>query len=266
VLFPFGHGLSYTTFDYRDLVLTRNGEIVTATFKVKNTGSLAGKEIVQLYVRDLQSSVYRPDKELRGFTKLELLPGQETQVSLPLGQRAFAFFDPHSRDWVVEAGDFEILVGASSRDIRLKATLHLPAGSVSQVLPAQNQGPASGFRFTQAEFETLLGYPLPANTGAQKGSFTLNTPISELGSSYLGRLLYRITKDSIRKMMKGKEDTPSAMLMLVMADEMPLRNLLMAQSPFNHSQLKALLLLLNGHSVRGLLAFLKAAFRKTGSD
>lgn len=265
VLFPFGHGLSYTTFEYRDLVLMHSGEVVTATFKVKNSGSLAGKEIAQLYVRDLQSSVYRPDKELRGFAKVELQPGEETQISLPLGRRAFAFYDPGSRDWAVEAGEFEILVGASSRDIRLSATLHLPAEQENQIQPVQKQRPTSGYRFSQAEFEALLGRPLPANKSAQKGSFTLNTPISELGSTFSGRILYRITKDSIRKMMNGKEDTPSGMLMLVMADEMPLRNLLMAQSPFNRPQLEALLLLLNGHSARGLLAFLKAAFQKTGS-
>ena len=127
VLFPFGHGLSYTTFAYRDLALTLDGETVTATFKVKNTGAVAGKETVQLYVRDLQSSLFRPDKELKGFAKVDLAPGEETEVSLTLDQRAFAFYDAGSQDWVVEAGHFEILVGASSRDIRLSAPLHLTA-------------------------------------------------------------------------------------------------------------------------------------------
>ena len=84
VLFPFGHGLSYTTFAYRDLVLTQSGDTVTATFKVKNTGPVAGKETAQLYVRDLQSTAFRPEKELKGFAKVDLQPGEETEVTITL--------------------------------------------------------------------------------------------------------------------------------------------------------------------------------------
>ena len=128
VLFPFGHGLSYTTFEYSDLRLNRSGDTVTAVFKVKNTGSIAGKETAQLYVRDVESTAFRPEKELKGFAKVELQPGEEREISIALGPRAFAYYDAGSREWVVEPGDFEILVGASSRDIRLKAVLCLETG------------------------------------------------------------------------------------------------------------------------------------------
>ena len=121
VLFPFGHGLSYTRFEYRDLMLSHpqgaNGEALTVTFKVKNTGKLAGKEVAQLYVRDVASTAFRPAKELKGFIKVALQPGEETSVTLELDRRAFAYYDPQLKDWRVEAGAFEILVGASSQDI-----------------------------------------------------------------------------------------------------------------------------------------------------
>lgn len=125
-LFPFGHGLSYTTFEYRDLRVT--GKRVTV--KVQNIGSVAGKEVVQLYVSDRKSSVPRPPKELKGLAKIELKPGQTKPVNFTLDRRAFAFYDVAGKRWRVEAGAFEILVGSSSRDIRQRALLRLPHEAV----------------------------------------------------------------------------------------------------------------------------------------
>ena len=114
---------------------------MTATFKVKNTGLVAGKETVQLYVRDLQSTAFRPEKELKGFVKVDLQPGEEIEVIITLSPRAFAYYDAGSKDWVVEPGDFEILVGASSRDIRLTAALHLTAGQGGPALLTKQNSP-----------------------------------------------------------------------------------------------------------------------------
>ncbi len=122
-LFPFGHGLSYTTFDYRDLQAPSEVEIgkpVRVSLQVKNTGNCAAKEIVQLYVGDRQASLARPVKELKGFRKLMLQPGEAQTIEFSLDSRAFAFYDPHRKEWIVEPGEFEILVGSSSRDIRVK--------------------------------------------------------------------------------------------------------------------------------------------------
>lgn len=123
-LFPFGHGLSYTTFEYSELKIDKkeilDTETVSVSVKVKNTGSMAGKEIVQLYVRDIESSVIRPDKELKGFEKIELKPGEEKTVVFELDKRAFAYYNPDIKDWHVETGEFEILIGKSSRDIVLR--------------------------------------------------------------------------------------------------------------------------------------------------
>ncbi|WP_138754776.1 beta-glucosidase family protein [Paenibacillus sinopodophylli] len=128
-LFPFGFGLSYTSFAYSNLSVDRttltDQETVTVTVDVTNTGPIAGKEIVQLYVRDSVSAVIRPEKELKGFSKIALQPGERKTVSFSLSKRAFAYYDVALQDWHVETGDFDILVGASSRDIVCTQTVHV---------------------------------------------------------------------------------------------------------------------------------------------
>ncbi len=123
--FPFGHGLSYTTFEYSDLRISPEAsdnpdQKVTVTFKVKNTGDMAGKEAVQIYVSPADSTVYRPDKELKAFAKVDLQPGEEKEVKIDLDKHAFAYYNPYLYDWHVESGEYKILVAASSTDIRLK--------------------------------------------------------------------------------------------------------------------------------------------------
>jgi len=123
-LFPFGHGLSYTTFAYSGLKVAKKvkaGKMVEVSLTVTNTGKLAGKEVVQLYVSDLKSSLPRPPKELKGFAKVALEPGEAGTVAFMLDERALSFYDPHKKAWVAEPGEFEVLVGSSSRDIRVKA-------------------------------------------------------------------------------------------------------------------------------------------------
>jgi beta-glucosidase len=126
-LFPFGYGLSYTSFSYTGISVDQyeliDTDTLTVKVRVKNTGSMAGKEVVQLYVRDKESSVVRPYKELKDFQKAELQPGEEREVAFTLGKRAFAYYNVDIRDWYVENGEFEILVGGSSQDTPLKATV-----------------------------------------------------------------------------------------------------------------------------------------------
>lgn len=127
VLFPFGYGLSYTTFAYSNLHLDKkemkDTDTVTVSVDVTNTGDRTGKEIVQLYVADKESTVIRPEKELRDFAKVELAPGETKTVSFTLGKRAFAYYNTTIHDWHVETGDFDILIGKSSRDIVLSESV-----------------------------------------------------------------------------------------------------------------------------------------------
>ena len=136
VVFPFGYGLSYTTFAYSNLKLSMENptekDTVMVSADVTNTGKSAGKEVVQLYIRDLTGSAIRPEKELKGFEKVFLEPGETKTVTMELNKRSFAWYNTKLHDWFAASGDYEILVGASSRDIRLTETLHLNS---SQRLP-----------------------------------------------------------------------------------------------------------------------------------
>jgi beta-glucosidase len=128
VQFPFGFGLSYTTFAFSNLQMPEEFKDIdgmTISLDVTNTGDVAGKETVQVYVHDQESTLSRPFKELKGFAKVKLEPGETKTVSIPLDFRAFAFYHPRYHTWITEDGDFDILVGASSNDIRLQATVKM---------------------------------------------------------------------------------------------------------------------------------------------
>ena len=129
VLFPFGHGCSYTTFEYSHLVVSetaiRDDESFTLSFEVKNTGDVFGKEVVQLYVQDLTHSVIRPIKELKNFKKISLEPNEIKTVTFTLSKRDFAYYEIRISDWYVSTGNYRLLVGASSRDIKLQKTIFI---------------------------------------------------------------------------------------------------------------------------------------------
>jgi len=141
-LFPFGYGLSYTNFAYSNLIVDKkelsDTDTLQVTVNVKNTGTRAGKEIVQLYVRDVESRVIRPDKELKGFDKVSLAPGEEKTVVFELDKRSFAFYDAEAADWVVETGAFDILIGSSSRDIALSEKVTVNSTTVRKFVYHRN--------------------------------------------------------------------------------------------------------------------------------
>src|SRR5690606_24053861 len=138
--------------------------------------------VVQLYVRDVESSVYRPAKELKAFAKVQLGVGESRTVELSLDRRAFAVWDVASRGWAVEAGEFEVLGGASSVDIRARASVTVDSADAV----ATSAGPAH-FVATDAEFEAMLGRPIPV--AAKTLPFTLETTIRDLRQSLLGKVL-----------------------------------------------------------------------------
>ncbi|PGU35867.1 glycoside hydrolase family 3 C-terminal domain-containing protein [Bacillus cereus] len=135
-LFPFGFGLSYTNFEYSNLSIDKkeikDTDTVSVRVNVKNTGSIAGKEIVQLYIKDVESSMIRPEKELKGFEKVELQPGEEKTVSFILNKRSFAYYNVEWKDWHVETGEFEILVGKSSKEIVLHDSIFVQSTTIIQ--------------------------------------------------------------------------------------------------------------------------------------
>jgi len=132
-LFPFGFGLSYTTFAYSSLSLSAQqigpDDILQVSVDITNTGQRAGKEIVQVYIRDQQANLQRPEKELKAFAKVQLEPGERKTVTLSLARDALAYYDDLAHEWVAEAGEFEVLVGSSSQEIRASAMFALTTSS-----------------------------------------------------------------------------------------------------------------------------------------
>lgn len=265
VLFPFGHGLSYTTFIYRSLRLSkkkiRAEDGLSLTFKVKNTGKVHGKETAQVYVRDIKASVFRPEKELKGFAKVDLHPGEEKTITITLDKRAFAFYDTDSKDWVVESGGFEILVGASSRDISLRGKVDVCGNTLASAifqLAVYAQFPAHA-RISKADFETLLGKAVSDNARIQK-PYSLNTPIVDMSDSFIGRILEKNVRKQIAGMADGQTHNPTQLMMERSALESPLRMLVMfSGGALRRETLEGLLHLANGKVWKGIRALIKGS-------
>lgn len=157
-LFPFGYGLSYTTFEYSKLNVDRKEaadlDIIKVELTVKNTGKQFGKEIVQLYVCDVDSSVSRPEKELKGFEKVALQPGEEKIVTFHLNKRSFAYYDTDLEDWHVETGEFKILIGKSSREIVWEETIHVQ--STQEKVPTFHRNTTLGELLQNPKTATIL--------------------------------------------------------------------------------------------------------------
>jgi len=265
VLFPFGHGLSYTDFSYSDIKLSRKkiqtDEELTVTFRVKNCGKVPGKETAQVYVRDIESSVFRPEKELKGFVKVDLNPNEEKTASIILGKRAFAFYDIDSKDWKVESGTFEILVGASSQDIHLRAEVDVHGEKLTVVEPqpeVYTHFPANA-RVSKEDFETLLGRSVPDNTGGPK-PYSLNTPIVDMRHSFVGRFVEKKIRKQINEMFIGQPNESLQLMMERSAIESPLRVLIkFSGGALRRETLEALLLLANGKVWQGIKTLIKSS-------
>ena len=191
-IFPFGFGLSYTTFKYSELELSTsrlsNDGTVTANLKVTNTGKRAGEEVVQLYVHPAKSQIDRPVRELKGFAKVALNPGEAKTVSLQLTPRDLAYFDVSGHQWKADAGDYEVEIGASSRDIRLTAPLQLSQefsdklahGIKSNILTAQEQ--ADGWKLLW-DGKTTAGWRSPKSDAFPAKSWQIQDGVLSVVSS-----------------------------------------------------------------------------------
>lgn len=182
VRYPFGHGLSYTTFEYSDIALSsnsiRSGDELTVTATITNTGHCDGKEVVQLYVSDVQSSIVRPVRELKGFEKVFLKPGESKKIMFKLDKRSFAFYNEAVHDWSVEEGDFIISLGSSSRDIRLQANVFVSSDDTIPYLLTLNStfgdliSIPEGKKVFDPYFEKISKYMSGDQQGETMGSST----------------------------------------------------------------------------------------------
>ena len=169
---PFGYGLSYTTFAYSDLQVNAD----TVTFTLTNTGSCAGAEVAQLYVAKPDAKVFRPAKELKGFVKVFLQPGESKSVTIPLDDKTFRYWNVTTDRWEVEGGRYQLLVGSNVQDIRLTAEIALPGTGAPDPYAGkelEHYRTAHVQEVPDAEFEALLGRPLPEEATAIDRTMTL---------------------------------------------------------------------------------------------
>ncbi|MBQ9849302.1 MAG: glycoside hydrolase family 3 C-terminal domain-containing protein [Clostridia bacterium] len=201
VRYPFGFGLSYTTFEYSNLKLDKTemdeNDTLAVSFTVKNTGSVAGYETAQLYVADKESTIYRPVKELKGFKKVWLEAGESKEITIQLSKRAFAFYNVNINDWCVESGEFDILVGASSADIKLSATVNVSASEADipdyrQTAPLYYTGEVQNMPAEQ--FVAVLGRELPPSDYAPDRKLGIVDTFESCSHTKNGKRMYKLLK------------------------------------------------------------------------
>lgn len=269
VRYPFGHGLSYTTFGYGTVTAPTNpvaaADGVTFSLDITNTGAVAGAEIVQVYVAAPRGSLPRPSHELKEFTKVTLQPGEHKTVSFTLPRRAFAVYDVSRAAWLVEPGDYQIQIGASSHDIRQTVTVSIT--SADQVTPLPHSDALAAYwqpspaGFSAAAFTALLGYT-PILWEKKRGQFTTNTPIADMRESALGRKIHDQMNAALAGLIASDPGGPTAKLFQSMADEGPMRVLLMfGGGKLSVDRLEAMVAWINRDYFRAATLFLRDMFR-----
>ena len=255
VRFPFGYGMSYTTFAYSDMVADEQGVSLTVT----NTGSVAGTEIVQLYIAKKNGELFRPAKELKGFARVTLAPGEKQRITITLDDKAFRFWNVKANRWEIEGGEYELLVGASVEDIRLceKISVH---GTVT-VHPYEDRDLDCYYKgdvlhVSDADFEKLLGHPIPNGKTKIDRNLTLgelNHARSPLG--WLVWLVLTILLDVSYK--RGKPD-----LNILFQYNMPLRALAkMTNGAISMGMVDGIVMELQGFWILGLVRVIYEAIK-----
>ncbi len=259
VLFPFGHGLSYTKFEYSGLKVSaesiKDTDTLTVSLKVKNVGERAGAEVVQLYVADKEATIYRPEKELRDFAKVTLEAGEEKEVTFNLSKRAFAFFNVNTHDWCVESGEFEIMLASSSRDIRLSATVSVQSTD-NAVIPDYSKTAPNYYgditKISRDDFAAVYG-KLPLETRDPSQKIDIYCCLHDaIDTKWGGRICKLINKVMVRF---GSAENGDGKMLAAMATQIPIRNFVsMSMGVFTPKMAQGLIAILNDDesSAKGL--------------
>lgn len=248
VQYPFGYGLSYTTFEYSDLLVTESG----VRFTLTNTGKADGKEVAQLYVGGPRETIFRPEKELKGFAKVFLRAGESKTVTISFDDKTFRYWNPITEGFEVEEGEYTIQVGANVTDIKLSEALSVK-GTTKELpyVPERLKSYYSGRinEVSAKEFETLLGQPIPS--GKWSGELGLNDALCQMqyAKSPLARLACKILTGLKKKSeAKGKPD-----LNLLFIYSMPFRGIAkMTGGAVSMEMAEGMVLAVNGHLFKGL--------------
>jgi beta-glucosidase len=264
VRFPFGFGLSYTSFAYSNLKI----DGCSVSFNIKNTGKFEGAEVAQIYVGLDQGKVFRAKRELKGFAKVSLKPGEEKTISVELDDKAFRYFNVETGKYEIESGRYTIQVGASSRDIRLEDTMMVegtdaPTPYDAKLIPSYYSGQVSDV--ADEEFERLLGRPLPPQKWDRSLPLDMNDKFAQLSYARWpgGRLVYKIlTYLKNKAERRGQPD-----LNILFIYNSPFRSMAKNMGgALSWEMAEAVLFIFNGHFFRGLWRVVRAFFRKRKAE
>ena len=257
VLFSFGYGLSYTTFKYSDINVKQNG----VTFKITNTGKVAGKEIVQLYVGCNSKAIFRAKKELKGFKKVFINPGEVKSITIPFDDKTYRYFNVRTNKWEIEGTEYEIMIGASSDDIRLSDSIFID-GTTKIIpynkgfLPSYYSGRVSNVSLQ--EFEKLVGYKIPDSKWDRSKDIGYNDTIAQCqyAKGLVARFAFRLIEITHWLLTKiDKKDTANMIIMSVY--HMPFRGIArMTGGIINMPMLDGILMMVNGQFFKGLKHFI----------
>lgn len=268
VVFPFGYGLSYTKFEYSDIKLSADRisdtDTLTVSFKVKNVGEVAGAEVAQLYVADKESTIYRPVKELKGYKKVFLSAGEEQEVTIELDKRAFAFYNVNINDWCVESGEFDILVGASSRDIKLCGTVTVDAPACD--IPDYHETAPNYYNdvtaITRDDFAAVYGELPSPEIDVNKRIDIYSCLNDARHTKWGGRLCNLINKVMVNL---GSAENGDGKMLAAMATQIPIRNFVqMSMGVFSEPMADGLLMMLNDDQ-SSFIGFSKIFWRLGGA-
>lgn len=257
VKYPFGYGLSYTSFEYSNL----KADCREVTLDVTNTGLIDGAEIVELYVSLPSSRIFRPVRELKGFTKVFLKAGETKNIKISLDEMCYRYYNPIEKTYCVEGGAYSLEVGASSRDIRLKADVMIEGDGREDEYAAFCES-LDGYvnishplNISDTEFEKALGYK-PPRAGAIPDCFTVSSTIGDIKDTFIGKTIIKNALKSTGSLLEDNADEGMKNNAMSMLYELPLRAMTMTGS-MNLDQAEGIAELANGHVFRGIAKMLK---------
>ena len=258
VRYPFGHGLSYTTFAYSDL--QTDGK--TVSFTLSNTGDADGAEVAQVYISCRTGKVFRPKKELKGFQKVFLKAGESCRVTIRLDDKAFRYFNTNTNRWEMETAHYVISVASSVSDVKLSATVRLigtSAAAPAATLPSYESGNIRNI--SDEEFAALLGHPIPE--AQWSGEIEINDPLYRFqdARSPVARWIYRVLSRKLEK----QTDKPDMTYLFIL--NMPIRAMAqMTGGTISRAMTEDIVFMVNGHFWRGLGRLIKNFFRARKTD
>ncbi len=213
VLYPFGYGLSYTNYEYSDIKINKNANNYEILFKIQNVGNYDGKEIAQIYVEKLNSKIYRAQKELKAFEKIQLKSKEEKQIKITLDKSAFEYYDTNLKKWNVEAGEYKILVGKSSKDIVLTAIIDVDGDMniVSKVPKQYFDGNVKDV--SDADFEQILGYKIK-NKEIKLEEITDENTIEQLKNTDVGKEIFESEMKRMKQLLNEQNVNKATKVMM----------------------------------------------------